>query len=86
MLFKHALCDFLKALILCGLVRQIIVFNYDHVDLSAVRGAGIQCDDAGTIVRAEIRVGAELGALPLILAVTIGAMPVAAKDRLFLQL
>lgn len=49
MLLEDALCDFSEALILCGLVRQIIIFNYDHVDLSAVGGAGIQCDDAGTI-------------------------------------
>ena len=63
-LFKNALCDFSKTLILCGLVRQIIIFNYDHVDLSAVRGAGIQRDNAGSIIRVEICVGVKIGALP----------------------
>ena len=84
MLFENTPCDFSKALILCGLVWQII-FNYDHVDLSAVRGAGIQCDYVGTIVRAKIRIGSELRAPTLIFAVTVGAMPMATEDRLFLH-
>jgi len=50
-----------------------------------VRGAGIQRDDARAVVRAEIRVGAELRAFPLVLAVAVGAMPVPTKDRFLLH-
>ena len=52
---------------------------------AAVGGAGVQRDDAGAVIGAEIRVRPELGAAVLIDGMAIGAMPVAAEDRLFLQ-
>ena len=39
--------------------------DHDHIDPSAVGGAGVQRDHAGGAVGAEIRVGSELRALVL---------------------
>ena len=80
MFLEDALGYFSETLILCVLIGKILVFDHDHIDLSAVRSAGVQRDHAGTVVRTEIGVGAELGAFTLILAVAVGAVPVSAED------
>ena len=66
-------------------VSELPIPQDQQIHPAAVGGAGVQRDDAGAVIGAEIRVRPELGAAVLIDGMAIGAMPVAAEDRLFLQ-
>ena len=59
---------------------------YYDVHFSAEGRAGVQRNYTGAVVRTEIRVQHELGALVLIGGVAVGAMPVATEDRLLFRI
>ena len=50
---------------------SVSLFQYNQIDLAAIRSACVQCDNSRPIVGREIRIGAEFGALMLILRVPV---------------